>query len=111
MPSVPALDALILSALFGGFGVWQLAGPNGLRRTYRRWRFPVGAHRVIGVVAMIVAAFLADPITRIWGVILGALVCFVAVITLLNHRRYILSLPGIAVLVALVPASLAGPLG
>jgi hypothetical protein len=111
MLSVPALDAVTLSGLFGVFGLWQLAGPARLRRAYRRWRLPTNAHRVIGTVAVIAAAFLADPITRIWGAILGGLICFVAVVTLLNHGRYLLSLPGMAVLLALVPASLAGPLG
>jgi hypothetical protein len=111
MLSIPALDALVLSGLFGSFGLWQLAGPSGLRRVYTRWRFPAGAHRVIGLMAMIVAAFLADPITRIWGVALGALITFVAEVTLLNHRKYALSVPGMLVMAALVPATLSGPLG
>jgi hypothetical protein len=109
MLSVPTLDALLLSGLFGAFGLFQLAGPGFLRRIYRRWRFPANSHHVIGLVALTTALFLSDPITRIWGVILGALFAFVAVVTLLNHGKYVWSVPGMVVLVALVPATLAGP--
>ena len=110
MLSVPAIDALLLSGLFGTFGLWQLAGPAGLRRVYRRWRFPANTHRVAGLLAAIVALFLSNPITRIWGVILGGLVAFVAVTVLLNHGKYAWSVPGMLVMVALAPATLAGPL-
>jgi hypothetical protein len=110
MLTIPTIDALAMTGLFGLFGLWQLAGPEGLRRTYRGWRFPANTHRVAGMAALIAAVFLADPITRIWGVILGAFVTFLVVVTLLNHRKYVLSVPGMLVMVALVPASLAGPL-
>jgi hypothetical protein len=110
MLSIPTIDALLLSGLFGGFGLWQLAGPGSVRQVYRRWQFPTNANRVAGLAAITAALFLADPITRIWGVVLGGFVAFVAVTTLLNHGKYAWSLPGMAVMVALVPASLAGPL-
>jgi hypothetical protein len=110
MLSIPTLDALALSGLFGVFGLWQMAGSNKLRQTYRRWRFPANTHNVVGAVAVIVALFLSDPITRIWGVILGAFFVFIAVATLLNHGKYAWSVPGMMVMVALVPATLAGPL-
>ncbi|HEX4270336.1 MAG TPA: hypothetical protein VHZ32_03085 [Rhizomicrobium sp.] len=110
MLSMPTLDALLLSGLFAAVGLWQLSGPAGLRRVYRRWRFPTNTHRVAGILAATVALFLSNPITRIWGVILGALVMFVAVTVLLNHRKYAWSVPGMLVMVALAPATLAGPL-
>ena len=110
MLSIPTLDALSLSALFAAFGVWQLAGAIGARQAYKRWRFPANTHRVAGLMAIIAAGFLSNPITRIWGVIFGAMFVFVVVATLLNHRKYALSVPGMLVMVALVPASLAGPL-
>jgi len=110
MLSIPTIDALVLSGLFGTFGLWQFAGIGGVRQTYRRWRFPANTHLVAGVAALLVALFLADPITRIWGVILGAFVMFVVVATLLNHGKYALSVSGMAVMAALVPAILAGPL-
>jgi hypothetical protein len=110
MPSIPTIDALVLSGLFGAFGLWQFAGIGGVRQTYKRWRYPANTHLVAGLAALLVALFLADPITRIWGVILGAFVMFVVVASLLSHGRYGWSVPGIAVMVALVPATLAGPL-
>ena len=110
MSSIPTLDALSLSALFAAFGLWQVTGAAGARQAYKRWRFPANTHRVAGVMAIIAAGFLSDPITRIWGVAFGAMFVFVVVATLLNHRKYVLSVPGMLVMVALVPASLAGPL-
>lgn len=110
MLSIPTIDALVLSGLFGTFGLWQFAGVGGVRQTYRRWHFPANTHLVAGVATLLVALFLANPITRIWGVILGAFVMFVVVATLLNRGQYGWSLPGIAVMLALVPATLAGPL-
>ncbi len=110
MLSIPTLDALLLSALFGSFGLWQATGAAGVRQTYKRWRFPANTHRVTGTMAIIAAMFLSDPITRIWGVILGAMFLFVVITTLLSHRKYAWSVPGMLAMVALVPASLAGPL-
>ncbi len=109
MLSIPTIDALVMSGLFGSFGLWQFSGV-GVRQTYKAWRFPANTHLVAGVAALLVALFLSDPITRIWGVILGAFVMFVVIATLLNHGKYALSASGIAVMVALVPATLAGPL-
>jgi hypothetical protein len=110
MLSIPTIDALVLSGLFGTFGLWQFAGIGGVRQTYKTWRFPANTHLVAGVAALLVALFLADPITRIWGVILGAFVMFVVIATLLNHGKYGWSVSGMAVMAALIPATLAGPL-
>ena len=85
-------------------------GPVFLRARYRRWRFPANAHLVVGVLNLLAALFLSNPITRIWGVALAALITFVTIVTLLNHGKYGYSVPAMLVLAALVPATLAGPL-
>ena len=52
-------------------------------------------------------ARLAFPQTRIWGVVLAVLVTFAAEITLLKNEQYMWSVPGIVLMIALVPAALA----
>src|ERR1700742_1896052 len=108
--TIPTIDALILTALFGVSAALHLYGPAFLRARYRRWRFPSNAHLVIGTLEFLAALFLSNPITRIWGVALAGLITFVTIVTLLNHGKYGYSLPAMLVLAALVPATLAGPL-
>jgi hypothetical protein len=110
MLSIPILDALVLTGLFGASGVLHLAGPRFLRLAYRRWGFPSNAHRVVGVLEILAALFLSNPVTRIWGVILAGFIIFFATVALLNHGKYVYSVPGLILMLALVPAGLAGPL-
>ena len=107
---VSEVIAWTIAAIFAVSGAVQLAGPGFVRRAYRRWEFPPKFYRVTGLIELVTAAFLSNPLTRIWGVALAALTIFVAVVTLLNNRQYAYTVPGILLLIALVPASLAGPL-
>src|ERR1700743_1024628 len=106
----PTIDALAPAARFGLVAAIHLYGPVFLRARYRRWRFPPNAHLVVGVLNLLAALFLSNPITRIWGVALAGLITFVTTVTLLNHGKYGYSIPAMLVLAALVPATLAGPL-
>jgi hypothetical protein len=99
--------ASLTSIFFVGAAI-QLAGPGFVRRAYERWDFPPKFYRVTGFVELLTALFLVTPQTRIWGAILGGLVTFAAEITLLNHRQYFWAMPGVLLLVALIPAGLAG---
>jgi hypothetical protein len=110
MLSVPTLDALVLSGLFGAGGMLHMAGPAFVRRAYRNWGFHSNAHRVVGVLQILTALFLSNPVTRIWGVILAGFIIFFATVALLNRGKYAYSVPGLLLMLALVPASLAGPL-
>ncbi|MGH6829062.1 MAG: DoxX family protein [Rhizomicrobium sp.] len=107
---MPTLDALFLTALFGLAGLLHLAGPHFLRRAYLRWGFPFNANRVIGTLALLAALFLSNPLTRIWGVILAGIISFFATVTLFRRGQYAYSVPGLLVLLALVPAGMAGPI-
>jgi hypothetical protein len=98
--------AWLLAGMFAISAVIHLAGPRFIRDAYSRWNFPPKFYRVTGIVELLAAAFLANPITRIWGVTLAALTMFVAVVTLLNNKQYAYTVPGIVVMVALIPASL-----
>jgi hypothetical protein len=108
-PSVFTFIAWVIAGVFAASALVHLAAPGFIRRAYELWGFPPKFYRVTGVIELFVAAFLAFPITRIWGVALAALIMFVAIVKLLDSRQYAYTIPGIAVLIALIPASLAGP--
>lgn len=107
---VSEVIAWTIAAIFAASALMHLAGLGFVRRAYQHWNFPPKFYRVAGLIELVTAAFLSNPLTRIWGVALAALTIFVAVVTLLNNRQYAYTIPGIVLLVALVPASLAGPL-
>jgi DoxX-like protein len=98
---------VMLSIVFGVSGLLHLTGPGFLLRAYERWEFPRHFHRVAGCAALLTALFLATPQTRLWGVVLGYTVTFVAVVILLSRSQYAWSAAGIVLMVALVPAVLA----
>lgn len=100
--------ALVIAGMFAASALAHLLGPRFILKAYERWNFPPKFHRLVGVVELLAAVFLAEPITRIWGVALAGIVAFVAVVALVNNRQYAWSLPGILVLAALVPASVSG---
>jgi len=110
MLPMPTLDALFLTGIFGISGLVHLAGPRFIRAAYRRWDLPRNAHQVVGVLETLAALFLSHPTTRIWGVILAGFVIFFATVALLNRGKYAYSVPGLLLMLTLVPASLAGPL-
>jgi uncharacterized membrane protein YphA (DoxX/SURF4 family) len=108
-PVVFTSIAWFLAGLFSASALIHLAAPGFVRRAYESWGFPQKFYRVTAVIELMAAAFLANPLTRIWGVALAALIMFVAIVKLLEGRQYAYTIPGIMVLIALVPASLAGP--
>jgi hypothetical protein len=98
--------AVSLSFLFGAASLLHLAAPRFLREAYRRWDFARGFYYVAGIAQAFAALFLAVPETRIWGSVLGAMILFVATVSLLNHRKYAYAVPAILVMVALAPAAI-----
>jgi hypothetical protein len=104
LSSLGELIALILTALFTLAGTLNLAAPDFVLRLYRRWNYPRGFHYVAGLAQGLAALFLAVAQTRIWGGILGALILFVVIVSLLHHRKYAYAVPAILVMLALAPA-------
>lgn len=96
-----------VTAAFLLAGLANLSGSPVVRAAYRAWDYPANFYRVVGMIELMVALFLFLPQTRIWGVILGGVIAFFSVVTLLKHNRYAWSLPGMLLLAALVPASFA----
>ena len=92
--------ALSLASLFAASALLHAAAPRLLRPLYQHSQFA----RTAGLVQGLAALFLVMPQLRVWGVILGAMILFALVVSLLNHRRYWYALPAILCMVALVPA-------
>jgi hypothetical protein len=107
--SYPFLIVWAVGAILSVAGFVNIAGPCRLREAYARWEFPTRFYLVVGVLEVTAAVFLAIPEWRSWGIALAAFIIFGTVITLFNHRRYIFAVPGVILMVALVPASFAVP--
>jgi len=104
MSEIGNFIALTLAALFGAGALLHLSAPGFVRRSYQRWDYPRGFYYVVGIAQALTALFLGVEQTRIWGGVLGAMVLFVTVVSLLNHRKYAYAVPAILVMVALAPA-------
>jgi hypothetical protein len=103
----PHLLSNVLAAIFAVSAMVDLAGFRFVRARFRQWRYPRQFYRVVGVLQLVTAVFLATPLLRVWGIILAGLITFFSVVTLLNHRQWIWAIAGILIMMALVPASLA----
>lgn len=101
--------ALTLAFLFGAIGFVHLAGPRFVRDAYDRWEYSQCLRLIVGFLEIIAALWLADPACRLWGIGLAAIINFGAVVTLLNHGQYLHAGPGIVIMIAFLPATLAVP--
>ena len=110
MQSVPPAIAISLSVLFGLAAVLNTLAPSFLLAAYERWDFPPGFHRITAICEALAAGFLFMPITRLWGVAIGAMITFATEALLISREQYAYAVPGLFVIAALVPASLAGPI-
>lgn len=104
------LVSMLLAAAFVGLGAVHISGPRFLRSAYQRWGYGSGLHRALGTLQFTSAVFLALPQTRIWGGLLAGTITFVAVVTLLHHRKYVCAVPGVLILGALPVAMASGML-
>ena len=105
--SLPVIAAWSVALVFAASAAIHLRGGRKLRAAYAEWDYPRSFHRIVGISNLLAALFLARPETRIWGVALAAVILFIAVVTLLGHRRYTYALPGMLLMLALPPALLA----
>jgi len=107
--SYPYFIVWAIGAILSVAGIVHIAAPRRLRDAYERWEFPARFYLVVGVLDVTAAAFLALPEWRSWGIALAAFIIFGTVITLVKHSRYMFAVPGVILMVALVPASFAVP--
>lgn len=75
-----------LVAAFLGAGLFNAVGTSGTRSDFVRWGYPAWWCRVTGGLEMVTAFLIALPATRLVGVIFGAVIVLVAVVTVLRHR-------------------------
>lgn len=107
---IPALIAELLAAFFAAAAFVNFVEPDILKRAYARWGLRPNINMLAAFFNALAAIFLAMPMTRLWGVAVAALVMFAAEVLLISRKQYAYAVPGLLVLAALVPASLAGPL-
>ena len=105
--SLPHILAGILALIFAGAGIIDVAGFRFVGARFRQWQYRRQFHRVMGVLQLITALFLAMPQLRIWGIVLAGVMTFFGVVTLLNHRQWSWAVAGMLIMAALVPVSFA----
>jgi hypothetical protein len=76
----------LLVAAFLGAGLFNAIGTTGTKSDFVHWGYPAWWCRVTGCLEMVTALLIALPATRLAGVILGALIVAVAVVTVVRHR-------------------------
>ena len=104
---LPHLLAGLLAAIFAIAGVIDVAGSGYVRARFRHREYPRQFYRVVGVLQLITALFLAVPQLRVWGIVMASFLTFYWVVILLNHRQWSWALAGMLMMMALAPASLA----
>ena len=109
MRDIPTIAALLLPGLLVVIGAVQLAGPRFLRDAYRDWDYPQHLRLLTAFLDIAAAAMLTLPSLRGWGIMLCAILCFGAVVTMLNHSQYRGAMLAALMMVALAPASIAFP--
>jgi hypothetical protein len=109
--SVFEIVVMAVAAVFATIGFVQMAGPRFVRDAYEFWGYAQRVRFVTGVLDIGAAVLLATPALRGWGIALAAMLMFGSVIVLLNRRHYFYAIPATALMVALVPATMAVPQG
>ena len=105
--SFPHLLVGVLAAIFATNGIIDMTESISILGLSRRLRYPRQLYRVIGVLQLFTAVFLAVPQLRIWGIILAGFITFFWILILLNRRQWRWAVAGMLMMMALVPASLA----
>ena len=103
------IAVMAVAAVFATIGFVQLAGPRFVRDAYEFWGYAQRVRFVTGVLDIGAAVLLAAPALRGWGIALAAILAFGSVVILLSRRHYFYALPAAALMVALVPATMAVP--
>ena len=97
----------LLIAAFLGAGLLNLIGRRQLREIYARCQYPTGYRYAAGIVYIGAAILLAGPY-RMVGLALAAVLLFLLIVTLLDHREYGSALSRAGLLSALWVSVMAG---
>src|SRR5262249_53782561 len=96
----------LLVAGFFGAGLFNILGASATRAEYVAWGYPDWWHWVTGGLEIVTAAFIAIPLLRGAGLVLGALTILAAVATLLRYGSYRQLPPAVAFMVVIALAIL-----
>jgi hypothetical protein len=91
----------VLVAGFFGAGLFNVMGTRATRTEYVAWGYPAWWCWVTGGLEIVTATFIAMPVLRGAGIVLGTLIILAAVATLLRHRAYRRLPPAVAFLVVI----------
>ncbi len=86
--SVATLLACLLALAFLGAGIVNASGSAAIRSDFERWGYPRGWNLVTGGLEVLVAGLIAIPAARVGGLILGAAICIVAIVTVVRLSDY-----------------------
>jgi hypothetical protein len=78
----------VLAVIFVITATIDMAGSLYIRARVRQWRYLRHFHRVMCVLQLFTALFLAVPQLRIWGIILAGLITSFRIVILRSHRQW-----------------------
>ena len=76
------------SPAFFGAGLFNAIGTPGTKSDFARWGYPRWWNILTGGLEMVSAVLIALPVSRIFGLALGAVIIAAAVLTVLRHRDF-----------------------
>jgi uncharacterized membrane protein YphA (DoxX/SURF4 family) len=85
---IHAVSIWLLVAAFFGAGVFNAIGTRATVESFVRWGYPSWWNWVTGGLEILSALLIALPLGRDAGLVLGAIIIAVAVLTVLRHREY-----------------------
>jgi len=98
---------IALGGVMIGAGAINFIGPGSVRRSFARWGYPAGFHRVTGGLEVMAGLLLLMPATSRAGAIGSGAILAAAVVTLIRHRDWA-HLPGAGVLTAMAAVAILG---
>lgn len=98
---IHTLSVWLLVAGFFGAGLVNVMGTRATRAEYVAWGYPDWWCWVTGGLEIVIAVFIAMPLLRGAGIVLGTLVILAAIATLLFNRAYRQVPPAVAFLVVI----------
>ncbi|MGY3691991.1 putative membrane protein YphA (DoxX/SURF4 family) [Bradyrhizobium sp. USDA 3240] len=104
---IHALSIWLLVAGFLGAGLFNAISTSATQGDFARWGYPRWWGILTGGLELISAALIAIPVSRVPGLVLGAVIIAAAVFTVLRHREFshLVPLGVFVVLIALAATS------
>jgi hypothetical protein len=91
----------LLAAGFFGAGLFNAIGAEKIKSGFARWGYPRWWNVLTGGLEIVSAVLIVLPVSRIFGLALGAAIIAAAVFTVLRHREFSHLVP-LSIFVALI---------